>query len=221
MTGLTKDLQLLDDFLLSEAVHEDAMLLSELDGYLAGIIVCPEMILLSEWLPLIWGEEEPVYDDLEQAEKVTGILMKHYNTIISQLNRNRYQPIYDVDIDNVVLWETWIEGFWQATRLRPTAWKDFAMAHGDNEDVQRALFILGRLAQFTIPGEAEVPKDFDAELEDAAADLIPLHVQILHHARLDWKDAPSPFSKTSARKVGRNDPCPCGSGKKFKKCCMN
>lgn len=22
------------------------------------------------------------------------------------------------------------------------------------------------------------------------------------------------------RKVGRNDPCPCGSGKKYKKCCM-
>ena len=25
--------------------------------------------------------------------------------------------------------------------------------------------------------------------------------------------------KRSARKVGRNAPCPCGSGKKFKKCC--
>lgn len=24
----------------------------------------------------------------------------------------------------------------------------------------------------------------------------------------------------SSRKVGRNDPCPCGSGKKFKKCCL-
>ncbi|MCL2318567.1 MAG: SEC-C metal-binding domain-containing protein, partial [Treponema sp.] len=23
----------------------------------------------------------------------------------------------------------------------------------------------------------------------------------------------------SAPKVGRNDPCPCGSGKKYKKCC--
>lgn len=21
-------------------------------------------------------------------------------------------------------------------------------------------------------------------------------------------------------KIGRNDPCPCGSGKKYKKCCM-
>jgi hypothetical protein len=33
-----------------------------------------------------------------------------------------------------------------------------------------------------------------------------------------------PFSRKKSRskdgKVGRNDPCPCGSGKKFKKCCM-
>jgi len=25
--------------------------------------------------------------------------------------------------------------------------------------------------------------------------------------------------RKSAAKVGRNDPCPCGSGKKYKKCC--
>jgi len=25
----------------------------------------------------------------------------------------------------------------------------------------------------------------------------------------------------SGNKIGRNDPCPCGSGKKFKKCCLN
>jgi len=33
-------------------------------------------------------------------------------------------------------------------------------------------------------------------------------------------DAKEP-AKRLAPKVGRNDPCPCGSGKKFKKCCMN
>ena len=26
--------------------------------------------------------------------------------------------------------------------------------------------------------------------------------------------------KRTGKKVGRNDPCPCGSGKKYKKCCM-
>ena len=25
--------------------------------------------------------------------------------------------------------------------------------------------------------------------------------------------------KTAKQKIGRNDPCPCGSGKKYKKCC--
>ena len=29
-----------------------------------------------------------------------------------------------------------------------------------------------------------------------------------------------PKPKQAGHKVGRNDPCPCGSGKKFKKCCM-
>ena len=29
----------------------------------------------------------------------------------------------------------------------------------------------------------------------------------------------NPFKKR--RRVGRNDPCPCGSGDKFKQCCMN
>ncbi|MEY4631795.1 MAG: hypothetical protein RIQ81_1915 [Pseudomonadota bacterium] len=32
-----------------------------------------------------------------------------------------------------------------------------------------------------------------------------------HHAH-------DPYVRTSP-KTGRNDPCPCGSGKKFKKCC--
>ena len=30
-----------------------------------------------------------------------------------------------------------------------------------------------------------------------------------------------PVVKSAAQKVGPNDPCPCGSGKKYKKCCGN
>ncbi|MCL2747897.1 MAG: preprotein translocase subunit SecA [Oscillospiraceae bacterium] len=35
----------------------------------------------------------------------------------------------------------------------------------------------------------------------------------------DGSDRKRPVRKTVAQKVGRNDPCPCGSGKKYKKCC--
>jgi SEC-C motif-containing protein len=33
------------------------------------------------------------------------------------------------------------------------------------------------------------------------------------------REGPAPF-KATARKPGRNDPCPCGSGKKYKQCCL-
>ncbi len=35
----------------------------------------------------------------------------------------------------------------------------------------------------------------------------------------EWAEDIPPHSSTPEAKVGRNDPCPCGSGKKFKKCC--
>jgi preprotein translocase subunit SecA len=37
----------------------------------------------------------------------------------------------------------------------------------------------------------------------------------------DHHHAPMAPSVRGHRKVGRNDPCPCGSGKKYKKCCLN
>lgn len=33
------------------------------------------------------------------------------------------------------------------------------------------------------------------------------------------RNGPAPL-KASSPKVGRNDPCPCGSGKKYKHCCL-
>ena len=33
------------------------------------------------------------------------------------------------------------------------------------------------------------------------------------------RTGPAPF-KSTAPKAGRNDPCPCGSGKKYKQCCL-
>ena len=39
-------------------------------------------------------------------------------------------------------------------------------------------------------------------------------------ARLAYADLPQPFVDPF-KGVGRNDPCPCGSRKKFKKCCLH
>ncbi len=53
--------------------------------------------------------------------------------------------------------------------------------------------------------------DWEAEIEldpDQPEDIVDLEM-LLNPAK----------PKTAEKKVGRNDPCPCGSGKKYKKCC--
>ncbi len=48
-------------------------------------------------------------------------------------------------------------------------------------------------------------------------DITPVHHAHVSHEHEDEHEGPeTPANK----KVGRNDPCPCGSGKKFKKCCL-
>ena len=41
---------------------------------------------------------------------------------------------------------------------------------------------------------------------------------VLDAVNLRWEDSYSGYKRTEP-KIGRNDPCPCGSGKKYKKCC--
>ena len=217
---LSKELKQLDDFLLSEAVGDGAMLLSELDGFLAGVVVCPEMIMPSEWMSVVWGDDEgPVFDDMEQAQTVSNLILWRYNDILRQLDQGRYRPIFDFDTDDTILWETWIEGFVGAMRLRPEAW--LASAQDDDAEFQRARFVLGRLGELaTHPNDID-PMEIDEDLENLAPDLIPEHVEIMHRTRLARERPPMSSAYERRPKVGRNDPCPCGSGKKFKKCCLN
>lgn len=60
---------------------------------------------------------------------------------------------------------------------------------------------------------AQIP-NFYAQLKERHVKLkaIYAHCKKKHH---------SPNEKRQLPKVGRNDPCPCGSGKKYKKCCLN
>jgi len=49
--------------------------------------------------------------------------------------------------------------------------------------------------------------------------------QIAEKIKMERRQAalysPQPLPPSAFKNVGRNDPCPCGSGKKYKKCCMN
>ena len=62
------DLAVLAAFLASDAAPT-AMQLAELDGFLTGIVTGPELIMPSEWLPLVWGGDDPVFETAGDAAK--------------------------------------------------------------------------------------------------------------------------------------------------------
>lgn len=218
-----RELNRLDELLISLPPESDAMLLSEFDGFAAGIIVCPELIMPSEWLPVVWGEgDNRPFDQIDDAEELIGLIMEHYNRVIRILSDRpkRYTPIIDVDQRNDdILWEFWIDGFNKAMQLRPDSWDQ--IIEGDDEEARASLLLLVSLIQLD-DDESELSKDGAKRLSGMAPEIIPKCVTELNRWRIKNVSAPAPSEATGTthgKKVGRNDPCPCGSGRKYKRCC--
>jgi hypothetical protein len=72
------DWEVLSDFLLSDRTPDTCMRPAEVDGYLTGIAVSPDMIPPSDWLPVIWGGGEPEFTGIEEASRVLGLVLRHY-----------------------------------------------------------------------------------------------------------------------------------------------
>ena len=223
MSNLPRHLKQLEQELL--ALGDDSMLVEELDGFIAGLLLCPELIKPSEWLPVVWGSEEgeePAFDSLDHMNRVLGCVMDHYNDVARTLTErpHRYGPLFPVDKRNDdIIWQTWISGFEKAVKLRPTAWQKLLNA---DRETARAMSGLLTLADVDRRDPRFTPEQLDA-LTAAAPGQIGPWVITLNRWRLAnyAPDVPTPQSSfaSPATKVGRNDPCPCGSGKKYKKCC--
>ena len=222
----------LEQLLSNVEVMPNAMCVSELDGYVTSLLLCPEMIMPSEWLHEVWGVDgEPTFDNMTQAQETMGAVMAHYNRVASSLANSAkpYEIVLEHDeTDGTPFWEFWISGFFQAMRLRPKAWQAYLEA--SDHEAKEAFVVMVSLIDLEA-GESKLPKDLQEELEDLAATSIPGLVIKMNR----WIKTQSPMFRSAGfggmpaanqnsgpatlTKVGRNDACPCGSGKKYKKCC--
>jgi uncharacterized protein len=212
-------LRRLDDA-LADLPLDEPMLLTELDGFLTGILLCPDLIMPAEWLRNVWGADDsdvPPFDEPADVRWFADAVLARYNEIARDLGRGKPQPIFDIDERNGdVLWEMWIDGFALAMELRPDAWSTLALSA--DADVARAisrLTILIAVARNESDLDSMQINALEAQAPSAVIDDI-LH---LHAARQRDGGDPGPPPTGARAKVGRNDPCPCGSGKKSKRCC--
>jgi uncharacterized protein len=220
-----RNLERIGAFLSSGRAPADSMGLSELDGFLTGIAVGPELIRPSEWLPLVWGCEGPAFLDMDEANAVLGAIMLRYNTILRDIDRRGIIPVFWRDSEGAVVADDWARGFLEAMQLRFRAWEPLFKA-------EREWLSLMPIMALCRDQEGGSFLDFSPEEEEtilaAAPALIPVCVETIamFWRRGEERRIPMPLSDDRAGesshispKTGRNEPCPCGSGKKFKKCC--
>lgn len=179
-----QELERLSALLHALPIENMPMTLSELDGYVVGVLACPDMIPPSEWMSHVWGETgEANFPDQKTAEATVGAVMAHYNSVAEAMTRSPWiEPIYEVDPNSdEVMWEPWIDGFTRAMGLRPDAW-DRLLAQADEETRTTMIFLMALQEIYT--GHSKFTDEEIDEIDLEAPNLIPNCVAtILYQSR--------------------------------------
>lgn len=203
-----------------------------LDGYLVGVLVQPRVVPIDEWLPPVFDPEGRALvatPDPAWLARCRALIERRYQALVAAVSDDGWFDPLVVDIEReppASEYETvsspisrallpWAAGFHWAQECCPE------LSETDDDAVAGALARIYR----HLPAETDEDRaiialfdreqpltTLDAAIEDlvlAAVDLWDLMHRRRFHVETVRHETPKP---------GRNDPCHCGSGKKFKHC---
>lgn len=200
--------------------------ISELDGFLTAIVSGPEALVPSRWFPSLWGGAglEPEWESGGDMQRFLALLFRHMNHIADTL-MERPRDFHAIFLPEEVmergrfLVEDWCAGYTRAIAVSAAAWQQLPQAERDD---------LGIITAFSKPEHVQEFQHHDREFQRRLAGSVEDAARTLHAywlARRSTEPArpqqQAPRPAAAAPKVGRNEPCPCGSGKKYKKCCLH
>ncbi|MBL8487257.1 MAG: UPF0149 family protein [Rhodocyclaceae bacterium] len=213
----------LEDFLASEIFHGEAMRLDELQGFLCALLGGPESPPPEAWLPVALGEA-PAFRDEAEAREFQELLMRFRDHLAAQLEAGE-DPVlivYDPEEGEHASGLTpWCDGYLLGTELSPVDWVEAAGEHAEDmvELLEDFYLLEGSLKEDAeASGGPWMSEAQEARLMDEAAARLAARVVEIHDFWRIKRQPAMPLRRESP-KVGRNDPCPCGSGRKFKQCC--
>lgn len=205
------------------ARDEGVLCLPSLDGCLTAVVCGPAMIPPSRWLGSVWGDVDPIWDSMEEAQAVTGLFMRHMNSIAGCLSDrpSDFEPVFserELEGRTYTVVDEWCEGFARGMALDSANWRT------GGEEIKR---LLGPVMSFTKQTGRAGYELSPAQCEEQKAKIIP-SVRAIYTYWLARREEFMPMAGQPSRtirregpRVGRNEPCPCGSGKKYKKCCLS
>jgi uncharacterized protein len=197
--------------------------LEQLDGFLSALVCGPEEVPTREFLPEIWAYDIVKEDALAAQpllQECVSLITRHRDFILLTLESGDvFTPLLLENGDGVYPANDWAVGFLYGMDLRRKQW---AVLLNDEEHVG-SLVPMFALANEHNPDPAMRPytEPVTAELREELIVGIAAGVMKIYRYFETRRMATdiNPTYRRIGPKVGRNELCPCGSGKKFKHCC--
>ncbi len=205
----------------------------ELAGFLFAVACGPQLIPPSLWLPPIFNEADPAYADPEEAQQFLAAALALHNGYSSEDPNAPValppgcEPAPDPLANfgpqgqlgqwsrGFLIGREWLREIWAA--LLPeeleTRFLSACLVAGFFASREKAETVRAHLRHAPV-SLGEMAAANLARLPDAMNEYA-----LIGRAIRKVQQGALPSAPANSAKVGRNDPCPCGSGKKYKKCC--
>ncbi len=215
------ELEWLDNVLM-EYGNDDAVLdVAELDGLLTAILSGPNMIQPGRWLSSVWGgaKNAPRWASESELTRFMDLTFQHMNDIADRLcyYPDQFAPLFGtrtVDGTEYTIVEEWCFGY-----MRGVALDNWSTLPKNLQPSLDAIALHGREDNFLLL-EKMSSAAVESSIEEIQPAALSLHAYWLSQ-RLPVPVTPISMPFVATATVGRNDLCPCGSGKKFKHCCLH
>lgn len=206
-------------------------------GFILSVASAPDMIQVSEWLPVVFKSGRlPEFESREQLEAVNAGLLSIWSFWVDQVAddelRLTLQPgcVMDSEQTPSRALIDFCSGYLQGRGWLEETW-DRAL-EGMPENAEEDSILGGCLLVCMMIADQdrfreEFAEDTGRFLPGSMADAYAMLPYMLKEsAQTGWRlfraimQAKSPV-RAKTEKIGRNAPCPCGSGRKYKNCCLN
>jgi uncharacterized protein len=209
--------------ILSRLPEKDSMNLEEMDGFFAALICGPTAVAPTECLDEIWGAGVGSFIDHADFDEFLNLAMRHWNFIAHTLAfpESVFHPYLSLEEGQTLPnGNRWAKGFLRGMNLCLDEWNPLLQ----NENHFAMLIPILALAH-----ENDLDPEMrswatrpDSELRERVLVGLSVSTRLLYdHFRAYPQTKVRNRSSSSRKKIGRNDPCYCGSGQKYKHCCGN
>lgn len=214
----------------------DSMSYGEAAGFLFVVACSPELVQPSQWVPVIIDPDNAEETSIQNMQTIMNGLLSLYNEINRQVTDAdvklpsnctfRDDPIANLESDASI--SQWASGFRAGYVWLEKMWSEYTPAEMKEEFGYQLTVLCFFSSRSIATSILDDVNNKEITLESMAKDMKRIFPDAMRGFALlgnsiqqviSTRDKAAQQPAMSGKKVGRNEPCTCGSGKKYKKCC--